>query len=160
MLDKVYIAKPVESKWSASWRAADLFHCEPGAGERPFVMVIPPPNVTGALHVGHALDNTLQDIFARYQRLQGRPVCWIPGTDHGGIATQSVMEKQLKTEKLTRQMLGREKFLVRMQAWTRQCKSTILGQLDRLGCALDWRREAFTMDADRADAVHEAFKVL
>jgi valyl-tRNA synthetase len=160
MLDKVYASKPVEDKWSASWRAADLFHCEPAAGEKPFVMVIPPPNVTGALHVGHALDNTLQDIFARYQRLLGRPVCWIPGTDHGGIATQSVMEKQLKAEKLTRQMLGREKFLARMQAWTRQCKNTILGQLERLGCALDWRREAFTMDADRADSVHEAFKVL
>ncbi|MDD5627729.1 MAG: valine--tRNA ligase [Elusimicrobia bacterium] len=160
MLDKVYTSRPVEEKWSASWRAADLFHGEPRSGTKPFVMVIPPPNVTGALHVGHALDNTLQDIFARWQRLLGRPVCWVPGTDHGGIATQSVMEKQLKAEKLTRQMLGREKFLARMQAWTRQCKSTILGQLERLGCALDWRREAFTMDADRADAVHEAFKVL
>jgi valyl-tRNA synthetase len=160
MLDKVYSPKPVEEKWSAGWRSADLFHSEPGVGKPPFVMVIPPPNVTGALHVGHALDNTLQDICARYQRLLGRPVCWIPGTDHGGIATQSVMEKQLRAEKLTRQMLGREKFLSRMQAWTRQCKSTILGQLERLGCALDWRREAFTMDEDRADSVHEAFKVL
>ena len=160
MLDKTYNAGPVEAKWSASWRAADLFHAEPTAGGKPFVMVIPPPNVTGALHVGHALDNTLQDIFARYHRLAGRPVCWVPGTDHGGIATQSVMEKQLKAEKLTRQLLGREKFLARMQVWTRQCKTTILGQLDRLGCALDWRRESFTMDEDRAEAVHEAFKVL
>jgi len=160
MLDKAYSHKPVEEKWSASWRAADLFHGEPGAGKNPFVVVIPPPNVTGALHVGHALDNTLQDLFVRYQRLLGRPVCWVPGTDHGGIATQSVMEKQLRTEKLTRQLLGREKFLARMQQWTRQCKSTILSQLERLGCALDWRREAFTMDEARAESVHEAFKIL
>jgi valyl-tRNA synthetase len=160
MLEDKYSPGPVERKWSARWRADDLFHAAPGAAEKPFVMVIPPPNVTGALHVGHALDNTLQDIYARYRRLSGRPVCWIPGTDHGGIATQSVMEKQLKAEKLTRHALGREKFLARMQAWTKQCKSTILGQLERLGCALDWRREAFTMDEDRAEAVHEAFKAL
>ncbi|MFA6003996.1 MAG: valine--tRNA ligase [Elusimicrobiota bacterium] len=165
MLEKTYSAQPVEAKWSATWRAADLFHGEPGAvapgGEiKPFVVVIPPPNVTGALHVGHALDNTLQDIFVRYHRLSGRPVCWVPGTDHGGIATQSVMEKQLKAEKLTRLTLGREKFLARMQVWTRQCKNTILGQLERLGCALDWRREAFTMDEDRAESVYEAFKTL
>ena len=159
MLEKTYAPRPVEEKWISSWRAADLFHCEPGAGVNPFVVVIPPPNVTGALHIGHALNNVLQDIFVRYQRLLGRPVCWVPGTDHGGIATQSVMERQLKAEKLTRQLLGREKFLNRMQLWTRQCKSTILGQLERLGCALDWRREAFTMDEDRAEAVNEAFRV-
>ncbi|MDD5657455.1 MAG: valine--tRNA ligase [Elusimicrobia bacterium] len=159
-LDKAYDPQPVEAKWSARWRAADLFHAEPGAGGKPFVVVIPPPNVTGALHVGHALDNALQDLLIRYQRMQGRPVCWIPGTDHGGIATQSVMEKQLKAEKLTRHALGREKFQARMQAWTKQCKSVILGQLERLGCALDWRREAFTMDEDRADSVFEAFKAL
>ncbi|MBI5241053.1 MAG: valine--tRNA ligase [Elusimicrobia bacterium] len=160
MLEDKYSPGPVEQKWSARWRSADLFHGEPGGAEKPFVMVIPPPNVTGALHVGHALDNTLQDIYARYRRLSGRPVCWVPGTDHGGIATQSVMERQLKAEKLTRHALGRERFLARMQAWTKQCKSTILGQLERLGCALDWRREAFTMDEDRAEAVHEAFKAL
>ncbi len=160
MLEKAYAHQSVEEKWTSFWRASGLFHAEPGVGEKPFVVVIPPPNVTGALHVGHGLDNTLQDVFVRYQRLSGRPVCWVPGTDHGGIATQSVMERQLKAEKLNRHLLGREKFLSRMQAWTKQCKSTILGQLERLGCGLDWSRESFTMDEDRAESVHEAFKIL
>ena len=122
--------------------------------------MIPPPNVTGALHCGHALNNTLQDVLVRWHKLDGDEACWVPGTDHGGIATQNVMEKQLKAEGKTRQQLGREAFLERMQQWTRDCKKTILGQLRRLGCALDWDREAFTMDEPRAKSVYESFSRL
>ncbi|MEK7657062.1 MAG: class I tRNA ligase family protein, partial [Elusimicrobiota bacterium] len=161
MLDKAYSPASVEGKWIAAWKKAGIAHCEPSgdAGNR-FVIVIPPPNVTGALHIGHALNNTLQDILIRWHKRLGRTICWVPGTDHGGIATQNVMEKQLKAEKLSRQDLGREKFLERMQAWTRDCKKTIMGQLERLGCLLDLQREAFTMDAPRAEAVNAAFKTL
>jgi valyl-tRNA synthetase len=160
MLDKAYEPKPVEDRWRKLWREKKAFHWEAGEGRDPFVIVIPPPNVTGALHIGHALNNTLQDVFVRYHRLAGRAACWVPGTDHGGIATQNVMEKQLKAEGGSRHALGREAFLERMKEWTRQCKSTILGQLERLGCALDWERESFTMDEQRAKSVFAAFKQL
>ncbi len=160
MLEKAYDPKPVEEARLASWDAAGLSHCEPRDASRPYTVVIPPPNVTGALHVGHALNNTLQDAFIRHQRLKGAQTCWVPGCDHGGIATQNVMEKQLKAEKVDRHALGRDAFLERMQHWTRDCKKTILGQLHRLGCSLDWEREAFTMDEPRAQAVFHAFKTL
>jgi valyl-tRNA synthetase len=160
MLDKAYDPKPVEEKRLAAWDAAKLGRSTPRAGAKAFTIVIPPPNVTGALHVGHALNNTLQDVLIRHARLSGENACWVPGTDHGGIATQNVMEKQLKAEKIDRHALGRDAFLERMQAWTRECKKTILGQLHRLGCTLDWEREAFTMDEVRAKAVHHAFKTL
>ncbi len=160
MLEKTYDPKPVEESRLAAWDAAKLGRSTPRAGTKAFTVVIPPPNVTGALHVGHALDNALQDAFIRHHRLSGDEACWVPGTDHGGIATQNVMEKQLKAEKIDRHALGREAFLERMQAWTRDCKKTILGQLHRLGCTLDWDREAFTMDAPRAKAVYHAFKTL
>jgi len=160
MLDKAYDPKPVEEKLLTSWEKAKLFRSTPRPEGKPFTIVIPPPNVTGALHVGHALDNALQDAFIRHKRLLGRESCWVPGCDHGGIATQNVMEKQLKAEKIDRHALGREAFLARMQDWTRDCKKTILGQLRRLGCSLDWEREAFTMDEVRAKAVYHAFKTL
>ncbi len=160
MLEKTYDPKPVEESRLAAWDAAKLGRSTPRAGTKAFTVVIPPPNVTGALHVGHALDNALQDAFIRHHGLSGDGACWVPGTDHGGIATQNVMEKQLKAEKIDRHALGREAFLERMQAWTRDCKKTILGQLHRLGCTLDWDREAFTMDAPRAKAVYHAFKTL
>ncbi|MBI4060567.1 MAG: valine--tRNA ligase [Elusimicrobia bacterium] len=160
MLEKAYDPKPVEAARLASWDAAKLSHSEPRAGGRPYAIVIPPPNVTGALHIGHALNNALQDALIRHQRMMGRESCWVPGTDHGGIATQNVMEKLLKAEKTDRRALGRDAFLERMRSWTRDCKKTILGQLHRLGCALDWEREAFTMDEPRAKAVYHAFKTL
>jgi len=160
MLDKAYDPKPVEAARLAAWEAAKLSRSTPTPGKRAYTIVIPPPNVTGALHIGHALNNTLQDAFVRHRRMSGDEACWVPGTDHGGIATQNVMEKQLKAEKIDRHALGREKFLERMQAWTRDCKRTILGQLRRLGCSLDWEREAFTMDDARAKAVFHAFKTL
>src|SRR6185312_3438148 len=157
---KPYDPKPVEAARLAAWDAAKLSRSAPRAGAKPFTIVIPPPNVTGALHIGHALNNTLQDVLIRHHRLSGDEACWVPGTDHGGIATQNVMEKQLKAESLDRRTLGREAFNDRMQAWTRDCKKTILGQLHRLGCSLDWDREAFTMDEARAKSVYAAFKAL
>ncbi len=160
MLDKAYDPKPVEAARVAAWEAAKVSRSKPRPGVKPFTIVIPPPNVTGALHIGHALNNTLQDAFIRHHRMNGEPACWVPGADHGGIATQNVMEKQLKAEGKTRFDLGRDAFLVRMQEWTRECKKTILGQLTRLGSTLDWDREAFTMDEPRAKAVYQAFKTL
>ncbi len=160
MLEKAYEPKPVEEKRLASWDAAGLGRSEPRDGAKPYTIVIPPPNVTGALHIGHALNNSLQDSFIRHHRMKGEEACWVPGTDHGGIATQNVMEKQLKAEKIDRHALGRDAFLDRMQNWTRDCKKTILGQLHRLGSTLDWKREAFTMDEARGKAVYEAFKTL
>ncbi len=159
MLDKAYDPKPVEEKRLASWDKACLSHSSP-SDKAPFTIVIPPPNVTGALHIGHALNNSMQDAFIRHHRMLGKETCWVPGTDHGGIATQNVMEKQLKAEGKGRFDLGREAFLARMQDWTRDCKKTILGQLHRLGATLDWQREAFTMDEPRAKAVFHAFKTL
>jgi valyl-tRNA synthetase len=160
MLDKAYDPKPVEESCLSRWENSGLSRSQPQPGVCAYTIVIPPPNVTGALHIGHALNNSLQDVFIRHHRLLGAVSCWVPGCDHGGIATQNVMEKQLKAEKIDRHVLGREAFLERMQAWTRDCKKTILGQLHRLGCSLDWEREAFTMDETRAKAVFEAFKIL
>ena len=157
MLDKAYEPKPVEEKWLKSWLNSETFHSDPHPGKKPFVIVIPPPNITGALHMGHALNDTLQDVLVRYHRMKGEEALWVPGTDHGGIATQNVMEKILKAEKVSRHDLGRDKFLERMQVWAKDTKQTILGQLKRLGCALDWRREAFTMDEARGRAVAESF---
>ena len=160
MIEKTYEPKPVEEARLSAWEAAKLFRPAPRPGAKPFTMVIPPPNVTGRLHIGHALNNVLQDAFARHHRMKGEAACWVPGTDHGGIATQNVMEKQLKAEGVDRRALGRDAFVERMQAWTRDCRKTILGQLRRLGCSLDWEREAFTMDEPRAKAVFAAFKTL
>ncbi|MBI3551673.1 MAG: valine--tRNA ligase [Elusimicrobia bacterium] len=160
MLEKAYDPSPVEAKWVKAWDAAKLFKSAPAAKRKSYTIVIPPPNVTGALHLGHALNNALQDVLIRWRRLHGDETCWVPGTDHGGIATQNVMEKQLKKDGKTRHDLGRERFLEKMQEWTKDCKNTILGQLRRLGCALDWDREAFTMDEVRAKSVFESFKRL
>ncbi len=162
MLSKVYDPRPVEAKWAEAWQNEKLFISEPSADKTPFVVVIPPPNITGALHVGHALNNTLQDVLIRYHRMLGREAYWVPGTDHGGIATQNVMEKMLKAEGKTRHDLGREEFLKRTWAWYDDCGATILGQLRKLGCALDLSKEnvRFTMDRPRAAGVFEAFRSL
>ncbi|MBI4055943.1 MAG: valine--tRNA ligase [Elusimicrobia bacterium] len=165
-LSKTYDPKPVEEKWLKSWAEANLFSSHPkdshDSENPPFVMVIPPPNITGALHMGHALNNTLQDIMVRFWKMQGKEVNWVPGTDHGGIATQNVVEKVLKAEGKKRTDLGREAFLERMWVWKKECGNTILEQLRRMGCALDLRPEnmRFTMDEMRGRAVAEAFKRL
>ncbi|HNW45243.1 MAG TPA: valine--tRNA ligase [Elusimicrobiales bacterium] len=162
MLSKAYEPSPVEAKWAEAWQKDRLFISTPSADKKPFVVVIPPPNITGALHMGHALNSTLQDVLVRYNRMLGREAFWVPGTDHGGIATQNVMEKMLKAEGKSRHDLGREEFLKRTWAWYEECGNTILGQLRKLGCALDFSREnvRFTMDKPRAAAVFEAFRSL
>src|SRR6266487_2799093 len=123
MLDKIYAPQHVEAKWAAAWKDKKAFHALAGStgaaeGERPYVIVIPPPNVTGALHIGHALNNTLQDIMARFERMRGRDVLWQPGMDHAGIATQMVVERQLmERQQPGRRAIGREKFVEKVWAW-------------------------------------------
>ena len=156
-LPKAYDPAAVEADLYADWEAAGLFHAEPDDPGEPFSIVIPPPNVTGSLHVGHALDNTIQDVIIRRERMRGRNAVWVPGTDHAGIATQMVVEKQLAAEGLTRHDLGREAFLERVWAWREESGGTILRQLRVLGCSPDWQREAFTFDEPRNVAVTKVF---
>ena len=156
-IPKTYDPKSVESHWADFWIREKLFDPRPGKKGETFTIVIPPPNVTGSLHMGHALNNTLQDILIRWKRMQGYESLWVVGTDHGGIATQNVVEKLLKQEKVTRHDLGREKFLERMWKWRQETGDTILMQLRRLGCSLDTDKSRFTMDEKRSRAVQYAF---
>ncbi len=159
MLDKNYDASAVEPRIAAAWEKAGAFKA--GAGSRggaPFCIVIPPPNVTGSLHLGHALDNTLQDILVRYQRMNGRDVLWQPGTDHAGIATQMVVERQMmERQEPGRRAIGREKFLDKVWEWKAQSGGQIVNQLKRLGASADWSRERFTMDEGLSKAVTRVF---
>ncbi|HMZ97955.1 MAG TPA: valine--tRNA ligase [Nitrospira sp.] len=156
-LDKTYNPHDVENRWYQRWIDAGLFHADPAQTGQPYSMVIPPPNVTGSLHVGHALNNTLQDILIRWRRMQGRNVLWMPGTDHAGIATQNVVERQLQAEGTSREALGREAFLSRVWQWKEKSGGTIIGQLKKLGASCDWQRERFTMDEGLSEAVREVF---
>jgi valyl-tRNA synthetase len=160
MIDKTYQPSEVEGRIYAAWEASGAFRG--GRPERrdaePFCIVIPPPNVTGSLHVGHALDNTLQDILVRYQRMRGKDVLWQPGTDHAGIATQMVVERQLMERQLPgRREMGREAFLKRVWEWKEESGGTIIHQLKRLGASCDWSRERFTMDEGLSRAVIKVF---
>ncbi|MDD2774139.1 MAG: valine--tRNA ligase [Elusimicrobiales bacterium] len=162
MLPKSYEPKPIEEKFTSLWQERRLFisAVPEDKSKKSYVVVIPPPNITGALHMGHALNNTLQDAFIRYHRMTGREAYWVPGTDHGGIATQNVLEKKIAKERhIHRRDLGREKFVAELWAWYRECGGTILNQLSKLGCALDFSPEnvRFTMDARRAKSVYEEF---
>jgi valyl-tRNA synthetase len=150
-------ARGRESDIYAFWEQGGHFAPPSDPGRKPFVIVIPPPNVTGSLHMGHALNNTIQDLLIRWQRMSGRATLWVPGTDHAGIATQFVVEKELKKEKLSRLRLGRDEFIKRVWDWKRRYGDTIIGQLKRLGCACDWSRTRFTMDEGYARAVLEEF---
>ncbi len=152
-----YEPSSVEEKIYQFWLEKNLFSSRPDGEKSPFTIVIPPPNVTGSLHMGHALNNSLQDAIIRYKRLVGFNTLWIPGTDHGGIATQNVVEKILFSEGKNKNDLGREKFLERMWRWRKETGDTILEQLKKLGCALDWNRTRFTMDEVCSRAVREAF---
>jgi valyl-tRNA synthetase len=150
--------KEAEDRLYAFWEQNGLFKADAGSSREPFTMVIPPPNVTGALHMGHALNNTLQDILARVKRMEGHEVLWIAGTDHAGIATQTVVEKELrKSENKTRWDLGRDEFLKRVWKWKEQYGNTILNQLRRLGCSCDWSRTRFTMDEGYSRAIRTVF---
>jgi valyl-tRNA synthetase len=155
-LPKAYDPKSVEPKWAKKW-AEHPFVANPKSGKPPFVIFMPPPNVTGSLHMGHALDNSLQDALIRYKRMRGFEAVWLPGTDHAGIATQVVVERLLLKEGKTRHDLGREEFLKRVWQWKEASGGTILRQLKRLGASADWSREAFTMDEARSRAVRYAF---
>ena len=160
-LPKQYDHVAAQARCHALWDAGRLWHAEPvdrRAGDRVFSIVIPPPNVTGALHLGHALNNTLQDILVRTRRMQGFVTLWMPGTDHAGIATQAVVERRLlEEEKLSRHDLGRERLVARIWAWKEQYEKRILGQLRDLGASCDWDRVRFTLDEQCARAVREAF---
>ena len=156
-LPTVYNPQAVEEKWYRFWLKQGYFHAEVDDEGEPFCVVIPPPNVTGVLHLGHALDNTLQDILVRWHRMQGHNTLWMPGTDHAGIATQARVEESLAKEGLTKHDLGRERFLERVWAWKEQYGGTIIKQLKRLGASCDWERERFTMDEGCSAAVREVF---
>jgi len=160
LLSKSYEPHGVEVKWYKYWLDEGYFRAEDKSKEKPFSIVIPPPNVTGLLHMGHALNNVLQDIVTRYKRMQGYNTLWMPGTDHAGIATQNVVEQGLAKEGFTRHDLGREKFIERVWEWKEKYGGVILNQLQRLGCSCDWSRERFTMDEGLTRAVREVFVML
>jgi valyl-tRNA synthetase len=153
----VYEPQQVEKKWYKYWEGEKLFHAEVEMDKKPYTIVIPPPNVTGALHMGHAFDETLQDILIRWRRMQGYNALWMPGTDHAGIATQIKVEEELAKEGLTRHDLGREIFVERVWEWKRLYGNRILNQLKTLGSSCDWDRERFTMDEGCSKAVREVF---
>ena len=156
-LAKVYEPQAVEEKWYGVWEQSGYFRATAPSEKKPYSIVIPPPNVTGALHMGHALNNTLQDILCRWKRMQGYNVLWMPGTDHAGIATQNVVERQLAAEKKDRHELGREAFVERVWQWKAESGGQIIGQLKRLGASCDWERERFTMDEGLSKAVRTVF---
>ncbi len=158
-LSKTYDPKAVEEKIYQEWIRGGYFHAEPDESKKPFTVVIPPPNVTGQLHMGHALDETFQDIIIRTKRMQGYNALWIPGTDHAGIATQIKVEEDMRVNEngLTRYDLGREKFLERVWAWKEKFGDRIINQLKKLGSSCDWDRERFTMDEGCSKAVREVF---
>ncbi|MCP9916281.1 valine--tRNA ligase [Cyanobium sp. ATX 6F1] len=156
-LPKTYDPAGTEARWQAAWEAAGAFHPDPSAPGEPFSIVIPPPNVTGSLHMGHGFETALIDTIVRFQRLQGKNVLCLPGTDHASIAVQTILEKQLKAEGASKDDLGRDAFFERAWAWKAESGGTIVGQLRRLGYSVDWQRERFTLDEQLNKAVVEAF---
>ena len=157
-LPKQYDHAAARERWYRFWEEKGFFHSEPNPNKKPYTIVIPPPNVTGALHLGHALNNTLQDILIRHKRMQGFETLWMPGTDHAGIATQAVVERRLlQEEKLSRHELGRQGLVDRIWQWKKEYEARILGQLKEMGCSCDWQRTRFTLDEVCAKAVRETF---
>ncbi len=157
MLDKTYRPDIVEPRQYAAWERSGGFACDPASAKRPYTIMMPPPNVTGSLHMGHALTFTLQDILIRFERMRGRDALWQPGTDHAGIATEIVVTNQLAERQIDKHQLGREKFIERVWEWKAESGGTIVNQLRRLGCSPDWARERFTMDPGLAAAVRKVF---
>ncbi|MGE3818509.1 MAG: valine--tRNA ligase [Isosphaeraceae bacterium] len=157
-LPKQYEPRDAQNRWYAFWLEKGYFHADPASGKEPYAIVIPPPNVTGALHLGHALNNTIQDILIRWRRMQGYDALWMPGTDHAGIATQAVVERRLlEEEKQTRHDLGRDALVERIWRWKEEYEARILSQLRLMGCSCDWERTRFTLDEICARAVRETF---
>jgi valyl-tRNA synthetase len=157
MLDKTFDPAAIEQRLYAAWEDSGAFKGGTRPEAEPFSIVIPPPNVTGSLHIGHALNSTLQDILCRFERMRGKDVLWVPGTDHAGIATQLVVERQLREQQSSRQAIGRDEFLKRVWAWKAESGGTITRQLRRLGASCDWSRERFTMDEGLSRAVTKVF---
>jgi valyl-tRNA synthetase len=155
-----YDSSTTDAKWQKYWEEHQVFKADPDAGGEPYCVVIPPPNVTGSLHMGHAFENALIDTLVRYHRMLGRNTLWLPGTDHASIAVQTILEKQLRAEGKTRQDVGREAFLEKAWQWKTESGGTIVGQLRRLGVSVDWSRERFTMDEGLSKAVLAAFMQL
>src|SRR4051812_6493236 len=160
MLDKTYDPPEIDPRLYGGWERAGAFACDPDSNAQPFTIMIPPPNVTGSLHMGLALTFTIQDALIRFRRMQGRDVLWQPGTDHAGIATQMVVERLLAGEGKDRRSMRREAFLERVWQWKGESGGTITRQLRRLGASLDWPRERFTMDSGLSAAVREVFVTL
>ena len=159
-LPKTYVPSEHEPSVRESWDAAKVGHADPATHRPAYTLLMPPPNVTAALHLGHAFNNTLQDILARHHRMRGYEVLWMPGTDHAGIATQTVVEKRLLAQGQHRTELGREAFVNLVQQWKDEYEATITEQLQSLGCSADWARQRFTMDPICAKAVRVAFAKL
>src|SRR6476469_5025909 len=155
-LPKTFEPGPIEARWYDHWETSGQFRPERGEAE-PFTIVMPPPNVTGSLHIGHALDNTLQDILTRHARLKGKDAMWVVGTDHAGIATQMVVERQMAERQQKRTDLTREEFVAKVWEWKHESGGTITAQLRRLGCSMDWSNERFTMDEGFSKAVTHVF---
>ena len=157
-LPKQYDPQDAQRRWYDFWLEKGYFHADPSSDKPPYTIVIPPPNVTGALHLGHALNNTIQDILIRWKRMQGFDALWMPGTDHAGIATQAVVETRLRKEEgKTRHDIGREELVRRIWAWKDEYEKRILGQLRLMGCSCDWDRTRFTLDEMCAKAVRTTF---
>jgi valyl-tRNA synthetase len=157
-LAKTYDPKDVEERWYKIWKESGVFHAEPDPNKEPYCITIPPPNITGSLHMGHALNNTILDTMTRWHRMRGFAALCLPGTDHAGIATQNVVERDLAKEGRTRHDLGREKFIERCWQWREQYGTRIYHQFERLGCSYDWQRVRFTMDPSYVDAIMEEFR--
>ena len=160
MLEKHYDHKAIEEKWYQAWEEAGLFRAEIDTQKEPYTVVIPPPNVTGMLHMGHVLNNTTQDIVIRYKKMKGFNTCWVPGTDHAGISTQNMVEKHLRKEGIDPETLSREAFLEKVWEWKEKFGGIIIKQLRKMGASCDWSRERFTMDDVCSRAVQESFKQL
>src|SRR6266850_1622985 len=156
-ISKTYEAKEVEGRWYQWWESKGYFRADAKSRRPAFSIVIPPPNVTGSLHMGHMLNHTVHDVIIRRKRMQGFNTLWLPGMDHAGIATQNVVERELRKEGLTRHDLGREKFVERVWQWKEQYGGIILKQIRRIGASCDWSRERFTLDAGLSRAVREVF---
>ena len=156
-LPKIYDPQEIEGKWYQFWLSNKYFHADSTSDKSPYAIVIPPPNITGSLHIGHALDNTLQDCLIRWHRMQGDNTLWMPGTDHAGIVTELIMEQKLAEEGTSRNEIEREKFIERMWQWKDESAGYIVSQLQQLGCSCDWERERFTLDEGLSIAVRTAF---
>ena len=156
-LEKNYNPSEIEDRLYHKWLEKKYFHAEVNRDKKPFTIVMPPPNITGKLHMGHALDNTMQDIIIRFKRMQGYEALWIPGTDHASISTEVKVTNALKEEGIDKHELGREGFLKRTWEWKKEYGGTITSQLKKIGSSCDWDRERFTMDEGCSKAVQEVF---